>query len=167
MCSSDLNTCPFPFPGSLESVMEPDAQRDAGPVLDTAGQDTEAAEHMAMDEFRLRGILRLLEQFLHARHAAPFFGLLHAVAHKDIEVPFFIKRRILLYSREPAFPDLLQRPGGCPEEMQHGIVTARMERKVTDYGSDTKLIGAEHKPYDDSNEPAEGSFAGKTGFKVA
>lgn len=81
--------------------------------------------------------------------------------------PFFIKGCILLYGTEPAFPNLLQRPGGCPEEMQHGIVTARMERKVTDYGGDPKLIGAEHKPYSYDDKPAESGFAGKTGFKVA
>lgn len=122
---------------------------------------------MGVDEFRLRGILRFLEKLLYPRHAPPFLGLLDAIAHKDMEVPFFIKGRILLYSIGPAFPDLLQRPGGCPEEMQHGIVTARMERKVTDYGGDPKLIGAEHKPYSYGDKPAESGFAGKTGFKVA
>ena len=49
--------------------------------------------------------------------------------------------------------------------MQHGIVTARVKRKVTDYGGDSKLIGAEHKPHSYDNKPAESGFAGKTGFK--
>ena len=40
-----------------------------------------------------------------------------------------------------------------------------MERKVTDYGCDSRLIGAEYKPYDNGNEPAEGSLAGKQGSK--
>jgi hypothetical protein len=147
--------------------MEPDVQRDACPAAGTSGQDSKAAEHMAVDGFRLRGILRFLEKLLYTWHAAPFLGLLYAVAHKDMEAPFFIKGRILLYSRGPAFPDLLQRPGGCPEEMQHGTVTARMERKVTDYGCGPKLIGTEHKPYGYGHEPTESSFAGKTGFKMA
>lgn len=70
-------------------------------------------------------------------------------------------------SREPAFPDILQGPGGRPEEMQHGIITDRVKRKVTDNGSDTKLIGAKHKPYGNGYKPAESGFAGKTGLKVA
>ena len=51
--------------------------------------------------------------------------------------------------------------------MQHGLITAWGKCKVTDYGSDTKFIGTEHKPCDDDYKPAESSFAGKTEFKVA
>jgi hypothetical protein len=50
--------------------------------------------------------------------------------------------------------------------MKQGIITARVKSKVTYYGSDTKFIRAEHKPYVDGHKPTEGSFAGKTGFKV-
>ncbi len=34
----------------------------------------------------------LMVQPLHTRHAAPFLGLLYAVAYKAIEVPFCIKK---------------------------------------------------------------------------
>lgn len=51
--------------------------------------------------------------------------------------------------------------------MQHGVITARVKRKVTDYGGDAKLIRAEHKAYGNGYKPAESSFPGKTGFKVA
>lgn len=49
--------------------------------------------------------------------------------------------------------------------MQDGVITARAKRKVTDYGSDTRLIRAEHKSYDNSYKPTESSFAGKTVLK--
>lgn len=51
--------------------------------------------------------------------------------------------------------------------MQHGIITAQIKRKVTDYGSNTKLIGTDHQPYGDDNKPVESSLAGKIGFKMA
>lgn len=51
--------------------------------------------------------------------------------------------------------------------MQYGIITARVKRKVTDYGGNTKLIGTDHQPYGDDGKPAESSPAGKTWFKVA
>ena len=50
--------------------------------------------------------------------------------------------------------------------MQHGLITAWGKCKVTYYGSDTKFIGAEHKPCDDDDKPAESSFAGKAGMKL-
>ena len=99
---------------------------------------------MSMDEPGLSGVPRFLEELLYPGHTASFFGLFYAVAYKDMEVPLFIKRRIPADGRVPAFPDTLQRPGGCPEEMQHWLITARGKCKVTYYGSDTKLIGAEH-----------------------
>jgi hypothetical protein len=118
---------------------------------------------MSMDEPGLSGVPGFLEELLYPGHTASFFGLFYAVAYKDMEVPLFIKRRIPADGRVPAFPDTLQRPGGCPEEMQHWLITARGKCKVTYYGSDTKLIGAEHKPCDDGYKPAESSSAGKTG----
>lgn len=51
--------------------------------------------------------------------------------------------------------------------MQHGIITAWVKGKVKENGGDAKFIGVEHKPYHNSYKPAEGSFAGKTRFKVA
>ena len=36
-----------------------------------------------------------------------------------LSIRLHIKGRILLYGTEPAFPDLLQRPGGCPEEKKN------------------------------------------------
>jgi hypothetical protein len=122
---------------------------------------------MSMDEPGLSGILRFLEKFLYPGHTASFFGLFYTVAYKDMEVLLFIKRRIPADSRVPAFPDILQRPGGCPKEMQHGFITARGKSKVTYYGSNSKLIRAEHKPCCNGHEPAESSFTRKTGFKVA
>ena len=67
-----------------------------------------------------------------------------------MEASLFIKRRMSADSRELAFLDILQRPGGCPEEMQHGLTTAWSKGPVNG-----------HKPVEDS------SLAGKTGFKVA
>jgi len=72
---------------------------------------------MSMDEPGLSGVPRFLEELLYPGHTASFFGLFYTVAYKDMEVSFFIKRRIPADSRVPAFPDILQRPGGCPEEM--------------------------------------------------
>ncbi len=122
---------------------------------------------MPMDEPGLSRIPRFLEEFLNPGHTASFFGLFHTVAYKDMEVSLFIKGRIPADSRVPAFPDILQRPGGCPEKMQHGFITARGKCKVTYYESDAKLIGAEHKPCCNDHEPTESSFTRKTGFKVA
>ena len=56
-----------------EPVMEADGKRDAGPLFVTAGKDAEAAEHMAMDIFRLCGVFRFLEQLFHSGHPASFF----------------------------------------------------------------------------------------------
>lgn len=88
---SSRNRCPFPFPGSLEPVMKPDGQKDAGPVAGIPSQDDKAAEHVPVDVFRLRGSPRFLEQLLHTWHAAPFLGLFYSVAYEYMEVPFFNK----------------------------------------------------------------------------
>lgn len=46
--------------------------------------------------------------------------------------------------------EYLQWPGGCPEKMEYEIITSRIKNKVTDHRGDTKHVGAEHEPYDDS-----------------
>lgn len=138
--------------------MEPDTQRNARPIADAPGQDTKPAEHMPMDVFWLCRIFRFLEQFLHSGHTTSFFGSFHAVTYKDMEVPFFVKRRILSDRREPAPPDILQRPGECLKEMQHASITARCKCKVPHYGSDTKFVGAERDPNGDSHKSEESSF---------
>ena len=51
--------------------------------------------------------------------------------------------------------------------MQHGIITAWIECKVTDNRSEAKFIGTEHKTNRNGNKPAESSFPGETGFEVA
>lgn len=51
--------------------------------------------------------------------------------------------------------------------MQHGIITARAERKVTYYGSKPRFIGAEHKPYGYGRKPAESSFAFIENFQLS
>ncbi len=43
--------------------METNGQRNTGPVSDAAGQDSKAAEHMAMDILGLCGIFRFLKEF--------------------------------------------------------------------------------------------------------
>ena len=122
---------------------------------------------MAMDVFRFCGVFGLLEQLLYPRHAPSFLGLLHTVPDKDEEVPFLIKGRKLLYGRKPAFPNDIQRPGGCPEKMYHGVITVWAECKVTDDRGHTEFIGTQHQANGNGNEPTEGSFPGKTGFKMA
>lgn len=72
---------------------------------------------------------------------------------------FLCEKRILADGREPVPADILQRPGGYPEEMWHGIITARVERKVTYDRGDTQFIGTEHKPYGNSNKPVKRRFA--------
>ena len=94
--------CAFPTHGGLQPIMEPDAQGDACPVAGAACQDAEPAEHMPMDEPRLCRIFRFLEQLLDPRHAPPFLGLLHPIAYKDMEAPFFVKRGMQPDSGEPA-----------------------------------------------------------------
>ena len=49
--------------------------------------------------------------------------------------------------------------------MYHRIITFWAKRKVTDDGCNTKLIGAQHQAYSNSNKPAEGSFSGKQDSK--
>lgn len=41
----------------------------------------------------------------------PFLGLLHSVAHKDMEATFGVKRGVFSDCHAPAFPDAVQRPG--------------------------------------------------------
>lgn len=40
-------------------------------------------------------------------------------------------------------------------KVEHGKVTIQLESKVTDDGSDTKIVGARHKPYGNGDKPAE------------
>lgn len=121
---------------------------------------------MTMNVFRLSGIFGFLEQLFYLGHTTSFLGLFYSVAYKDMELPFFIQGRILLDHRELVSADIRERPGGCLEKMQHGVIAARVKRKVTNYGSDTKFIGTKHKPQDNGYKPTESRFAGKTGFKV-
>ncbi|EOS32596.1 hypothetical protein C804_02697 [Lachnospiraceae bacterium A4] len=51
--------------------------------------------------------------------------------------------------------------------MQHGIIRTWAEGKVTDNRSKSKFIGTQHKADRNGNKPAESSFSGETGFKVA
>jgi len=51
--------------------------------------------------------------------------------------------------------------------MHHGVITVRVERKVTDDRGHTEFIGTQHQAYGDGNKPTEGSLPGKTGFKMA
>ena len=51
--------------------------------------------------------------------------------------------------------------------MDHGTITARTERKITDNRGNTKLIGTQHQTQDNGNKPAKRCFTGKTGFKMA
>ena len=122
---------------------------------------------MAMDILRFCGISGFLKELLNARHTASFFGLFDAVPNQNVEVSFFIERKIISYNGKPTEAEGIQRPGGSPEKVDHGKVTIWGEGQVTDDGGNAKFIGPEHKSYNNRDKPAEGCLPGKTGFELA
>jgi hypothetical protein len=66
--------------------------------------------------------------------------LFYPVPRKDVAIPFLVNGSMQPDSGEPAFTDIFQRPGECPEKMQQGIITARVEYKAVYDGGDTRLI---------------------------
>jgi hypothetical protein len=121
---------------------------------------------MSMDILWLCRILRFLKEFLNSGHASAFFGLFNTVPYKDVKVPFLIEREGIFYSREPTVPKRIQRPGRCPEKVDHGKVAIRREGQVADDGGNAKFVGSEHKANGNGNKPAERSFPGEAGLKL-
>ena len=146
--------------------METDAQGDTGPVSRISGQNPKPAKHMAIDILRFCGIFGFLKELLNARHTASFLGLFDAVPNQDVEVSFFIERKIISYNGKPTEAERIQRPGGRPEKVDHGKVTIRGECQVTDDGGNAKFVGSEHKANGNGNKPAERSFPGEAGLKL-
>ena len=98
----------FPLHGSLETVMEPDAQGNAGPAAGTSRQNAQTSKHMPMDVFRLCRVFGFLKQFFYPRHTPSFLGLLYSVPYQNISISFLVHWSVLPDSREPAFPYLVQ-----------------------------------------------------------
>jgi len=110
---------------------------------------------MPMNVLWFCGIFGFPEQLFHPWHTASLLGLFYAITYKDMKAPFPVERGILPDSGIPVSADIPQRPGGCPEKVEHGIITARVKCKVTDNGSNTKFIGTEHKSNGDGYKPVE------------
>jgi len=49
--------------------------------------------------------------------------------------------------------------------MNHAFITVSPERKLSDIGSEPKLIRTEHEPDRNYDKPFEGSVPGKAGLK--
>ena len=111
---------------------------------------------MSMDILWFSGIFGFLKEFLNTRHTTTLLGLFDAVPNQDVETSFFIERKIISYNGKPTEADGIQRPGGCPEKVDHGKVTMWGESQVADDGGKAKFVGAKHKPYNNRDKPTEG-----------